>query len=788
MARSSRNCPSRGSQAVRPTLPIAVALAVAGNAAYSQQAPEAFAESVVEVRVNDQADTTTLVVRRDADGTLLVRAEDLDSLRLQAPTQGAVLVGGEPYYRIGPEIGAQVRLDEATQSVDLDLPARAFVASRSRYAGRGAGPRPMVSTGAFLNYNVSADHVAGATSAGGFLELGFFGTQGVVTGTMIARDSDAQRDAIRLDTTWTRDFPDRLSTLRVGDAISTSGAWGRSVRFGGIQFGTNFSTQPALVTTPLLAVSGEAVVPSTVDVFVNGQQLTSERVAPGPFTIEHLPSINGAGQLQVVVVDALGRQQVVAQPYYTGTALLRAGLNEYSVEIGGIREDYGRRSSRYGALVGSATLRRGLTGRLTAELHAEAQAAGSTAAGLDAALRLGTVGILSATAASSIDDGDSGWLAGIGFERSGPRLSAFARTQYAAARFARIGEASNAKHERQLSFLGLGWNLVRHGSLQLACGQQTFRDSPAVRTVGLTYSRSLGEFGFLSLFANHSDGTDRRTELLASWTRPFGKRRSASTSLRHTSGGAGGDRFEAVTAIQQNLPAGSGSGYSLAISTSDDHRAGYAYQGRAGTTSLEYASEAGQDGWRAGALGGVAVTAAGIMPTRRLDDGFAVIQVADYAGLEVRVDNQPAGRTDRKGRLLLDRLRAYEANEVSLDPTELPMDAVLSNPAIEVTPAFRSGALVRFPVTRGDAVVLRLIQPGGQPVPAGTHVSLAGADFPVALNGLVQVNGVTGSASAVASWRGHRCAFEIARPAGDHPLPDLGEIPCSPAADGVAAP
>ncbi|HSG91111.1 MAG TPA: fimbria/pilus outer membrane usher protein, partial [Pseudomonadales bacterium] len=657
-----------------------------------------------------------------------------------------------------------------------------------RFAGHGAAPRPMVSTGAFLNYDVSADHVAGATSTGGFLELGAFGTQGVVTGTMIARDSDGQRNAIRLDTSWTRDFPDRLSTMRVGDAISSSGAWGRSVRFGGIQFGTNFRTRPTLVTTPLLAVSGEAVVPSTVDVFVNGQRLASEQLAPGPFTIEHLPSINGAGQLQVVVVDALGRQQVVAQPYYTGTALLRAGLDEWSVEIGGIREDYGRRSGRYGDLVGSATLRRGLTNRLTAEVHAEAQADGSAATGMDAAWRLGTVGILSATLASGKDDDGSGWLAGLGFERSGPRLSAFARTQYAAAGFARIGGATEAKRARQLSFLGLGWNLLRHGSLQLAFGQQTFWDSPAARTVGLTYSRSLGDLGFLSLFANHGDGTDRQTELLASWTKPFGRGRSTSTSLRHTSDGGDGDRFEAVTAVQQNLPAGPGSGYSLTISTSDDHRAGYAYQGRAGTASLDYASEAGQAGWRVGALGGVAVTAAGVMPARRLDDGFAVIQVADYEGLEVRVDNQPAGRTDRKGRLLLDRLRAYEANEVSLEPTELPMDAVLSDASIEVTPAFRSGALVRFPVTRGDAVVMRLVQPGGQPVPAGAVVIVGAAEFPVALKGLVQVNGVTGNARAVASWQGSRCAFEIERPAGDEPLPDLGEIPCSPSDDGATRP
>ena len=146
---------------------------------------------------------------------------------------------------------------------------------------------------------------------------------------MARQELSDNRSLVRLDTAWTRDFPDRMATLHVGDAISTPAPWGRAVRFGGVQYGTNFSTQPTLVRTPLLAAQGEAVVPSTVDVFVNGQQVASESVPPGPFSIDHLPVLTGAGQLQVVVTDALGREQVTVQPYYSGTALLRRGLNEF---------------------------------------------------------------------------------------------------------------------------------------------------------------------------------------------------------------------------------------------------------------------------------------------------------------------------------------------------------------------------------------------------------------------------------------------------------------------------
>lgn len=63
----------------------------------------------------------------------------------------------------------------------------------------------------------------------------------------------------------------------------------------------------------------------------------------------------------------------------------------------------------------------------------------------------------------------------------------------------------------------------------------------------------------------------------------------------------------------------------------------------------------------------------------------------------------------------------------------LPMDATLATPSIMVTPAYRSGALVRFPVSRGDSAVLRFLRPDGTPAPAGGEVLIRGVSFPVAL-------------------------------------------------------
>src|SRR5512135_1648226 len=87
---------------------------------------EPFAETVVELTLNDDPAHVTLIVRRDADGTLLLRAADLPALRLRTPARGALQVDGERYYRFGAETGARVAFDEATQSVHVVLPPSAF--------------------------------------------------------------------------------------------------------------------------------------------------------------------------------------------------------------------------------------------------------------------------------------------------------------------------------------------------------------------------------------------------------------------------------------------------------------------------------------------------------------------------------------------------------------------------------------------------------------------------------------------------------------------------------------
>ncbi len=769
---------------MRCAIALASVLLLTGQMAAAATGP--YAPSILEIKVNDQATGPTLIVRRDASGNLLIREADLAQLRLRIPSAESITISGETYYRFGTASGADVAYDDSTQSVRLTLPPSAFIGTVAATSAADRLPVTPAQLGGFVNYDLYGEKIDSQTTVGGYFEVGAFGRLGVLTNTLIAQDASGNQytqvgapagSAVRLDSTWRLDLPERMETLRVGDSISTAGAWGRSARFGGIQFGTNFSTQPTMITMPLLSTQGEAVMQSTVDVFVNGQRVASEEVPPGPFTIDRVPPITGAGQLQVVVTDAFGRQQVLSQPYYSGRSLLAAGLDEYSVELGAIREDYTISSNSYGNAVVAGTFRRGFTDRFTAEVHAEGQQHGASALGFDTASQIGTLGIVSLTGAVG-GDGKLGWLGGVGFERNGPRLSVFARTRYTTSDFAQLGTQDLEERPKQRTFAGLGLNFGSAGNTQLTYGVQSNWSGPSSSALGLSHSVTLGNLGYLSLIASRTTGYESTTSLFLGWTLPVAGRRTASVSMEYTPDNAGKDAFHAVATLQQSLPPGNGSGYYLSASTQQDAQANYFYQGSAGLVGVQYAHRNDQDGWRLNASGGLGITDAGVMPARTLDESFAVVKLADYAGLPVYLENQPIGVTDSKGRVLLDSLRAYEGNTVSIDPRDLPLDASLAKTSMVVTPAWRSGPVVRFPIVRASAATLRLVQSDGAAVPAGATVRTPSEQASVALAGLVYLTEAEGRQRASAEWKGHRCSFEFERPTDSGPQPDLGSIRC----------
>ncbi len=257
--------------------------------------------------------------------------------------------------------------------------------------------------------------------------------------------------------------------MNVGDAFTQAGAWGRSVRFGGMQYGTNFQLQPELITYPLQPFSGTAVVPSTVDVFVNGSRISSQIVQPGPFTVNDVPLVTGAGDVQLVVRDPFGQQQVITQPFYASRRLLRGGLDEYQFSVGAIRENYGLESFDYGSAVASGYWRRGISDHVTVEGRFEGDTS-ARAVGATVDFSPGLIGIVTAGAAFSNGDAGTGqlWLAGYEYQGAAIQFQLALDVGQSAVSIDRRsgGDCSAAP------IAGGGWGQLRHlrvGRCRLGC-------------------------------------------------------------------------------------------------------------------------------------------------------------------------------------------------------------------------------------------------------------------------------------------------------------------------------
>jgi len=108
--------------------------------------------------------------------------------------------------------------------------------------------------------------------------------------TLTNAAGSSERHWTRMDTSWVNSDPQSVRTIRVGDFITTALTGTRAVRLGGIQLRSNFDLRPDMVTFPLPALRGTAVVPSAVDLYINNVRQFSGQASGGPFAIDTPPA------------------------------------------------------------------------------------------------------------------------------------------------------------------------------------------------------------------------------------------------------------------------------------------------------------------------------------------------------------------------------------------------------------------------------------------------------------------------------------------------------------------
>ncbi|MDX2220769.1 MAG: fimbria/pilus outer membrane usher protein [Burkholderiales bacterium] len=756
--------------------------------------------AIVAIVLNGQAATDSALVMRRGDAFLLhdVSAREL-RLALHKFT-AAQAMDGQKFFALDGIPGLKLSFDEVTQV--LDLVADPFLFEPATIATRQtAGPaasRP--GFGGYASYDLVTQRTPGtqpATATSAQAEFGFFSPLGVLTHGVLASHAGGTTRGVRLDTTFTVDRPEAVATLRVGDAISRAGTWSGASRFAGVQYATNFNTRPTFITFPLNSATGQTALPSTVDVYINNILTGTQTVPAGPFTLTDLPAVNGQGEIRLVVRDLLGREQAFLKPLYGSTALLRPGLDEFSIQAGRLRAGYGLESQRYGTGFAAGVWRRGVNEKLTFEVGAEAGAR-QQSGGVGATLLIGGWGQVTAGQAYSRADDEvaalplpltttptattdsipqSGRLTSFAWERRSTTVSVGMQGRWASKGFRTVLQNGIRPARRELSaFASYG-----AGGTSWSAGYVSLNrpGEPAVEFLQLTVSRGFGDWGYLSLTGAASLAGNRNHSINLNYALPLDFLTTLGASSGWSASGTG-TRREQRLSLQRSVPTGDGLGYRLELS--DQQRAVLDLRGqsRSGQYGLEFARLSGIRSVRASFSGSLTYLDGSLHAGRRVEEGFGLVKVGGFPNVRVYLDNQELGRTDTEGRFFVARLRPYQVNQLSINPSDLPLSAEVMTLRLDASPYLKSGVVVSFPVKDTRGGILRFIDEAGNDLPAGSVVTNleTGLQHPLAEGGEAFVTDLSPSMRLRVDSNGKRCTIEFNFRRTDDPQPRLGPYIC----------
>jgi outer membrane usher protein len=739
------------------------------------------AQLFLELVVN-QMNTGRVVAVEQRHGQFFVPSSALQETGMKLPAD----IGAEVGLDSLP--GLHSEYDSNGQRLLIDVPPdwlpEQFIGRREAYPRTPA----LSSFGALFNYDLYLNDTDDAgTYLAAWNEVRLFDSWGTLSNTgqyrrTMAGDSLNALDNryLRYDTTWRYSDDERLLTYEAGDLVSGALPWTSSVRMGGVQWSRDFAVRPDLVTYPLPQFAGEAAVPSSVDLFINGYKSSSADLQPGPYTLTNIPFINGAGEAVVVTTDALGRQVSTTVPFYVTSTLLQKGLSDFSVAAGTLRQDYGLRDFSYGPGATSGSMRYGLSDNFTVESHAEASDS-LALGGVGGNVRLGNFGVLNTAISQSRFEGDSGQQLSLGYQYSSQRYS-FSwqrlqrRDRYADLTLVDSAYTTLSKRSEQAT---LSLNLDDWGSLGAGYFDVRAADDSRTRLLNLTWSKPLWRNTSFYLSANREIG-DSNWAVQAQLVIPFDLRGSLAISSERSNTGQTQQRVNYSRAV----PTEGGVGFNLGYAQGD----GPAYRQADVTWRLQsvqlqagvYGNSDAETRW-ADASGALVWMDRQVFAANRIDDAFVVVSTDGYADIPVRYENQQVGQTDRNGHLLVPWSSAYYRGKYEIDPLNLP--ANVRSPNVEQRIAVRrgSGYLLEFPLSRVIAASIVLVDAQQQNLPLGSGVVhlQSGTQTVVGWDGLVYLENLQSQNNLQVSLAdGKTCQVQFAVDPKQDQIPLIGPLVC----------
>lgn len=426
--------------------------------------------------------------------------------------------------------------------------------------------------------------------------------------------------------------------------------------------------------------------------------------------------------MELVLRDPFGRVQRISLPFYFTNQLLHEGLHEYNYSAGFERKNFGVESNTYDRFVFSGFHRYGLTDYLTIGGTIEGRS-DVVAFGGQGSLLIPRVGMMTALGGASLGgEGKSGVAGSAAYTYQSINFNARLAVRGFSPGYTTVAGNPGKNRIRYDTSAVVGYATKKLGSISLGCIYSA-PEKGVQKTITATYARNIANNVTFSTNFSYGGQNKYESKVLAGITWNFAANTAFSARVEESRQ----SRAE-VAEVRKNAPIGEGYGYNALVKHNADTNqtltmdTSFQYNGQYGKYVGEYTRlESGndyQDNYRLNVAGSVLLLGGRIGFSRPVNDSFALVKVGNLEGVKVSQYAQAMGTTNSHGELFVPDLGSFNDNLVTIKAGNIPLDYSLKTLELAISPPYRSGSCVIFPVRKLQPVTgILKAKVGGQVKP-----------------------------------------------------------------------
>ncbi|WP_051040855.1 fimbria/pilus outer membrane usher protein [Providencia burhodogranariea] len=681
----------------------------------------------LDVSINKQVLPNFVEVRKEGD-TFWIAETEIQALNLNT----SELTKKEGWVQLVPQSGMNITYEPLSQSLSIIADGHWFVGEQKPFIqGQGfllteSQIAPIIK-GSVMNYDLFASHDTYSKNITAFTEFrllgygsGHFNTS--FNSQLSKTPQTTYNQFNRLMTSWQTSDVDTLNTLTLGDAITSGQSWTNRVRFGGIHFSHNYNLQPNFNITSKPIYSNTAVLPSTIDLYIDGIKNSTQRIDPGQFTLNTAPSFSGAGNAQLIVTDINGQQQKIDISLYNTNQLISRGLYTWDISLGWLRENYNEQSFGYNSklmVVGDG--RYGITDNLTLtghnEINSDLQNIGAGYYWLISPY----VGVLRGNSAWSQYQNKFGYQWGLGWQWNNRQFGLSIDHQQQETNFADVATQTGNLMPLKSNNAFASWSFEDIGTLGGGWVERKYSERN-IQYANISWSKSYTHYVTLSINVARELSNNHNNSMYFMVSIPLSNEDYLSLQTNY-------DNKNINQQIQYRhslLPDVAGWGWGAAQQFGDNSNLHLDLTNRNAVNEWQigYNRDRNDSSYYLSSNGAVGLLDEDVYFMRKLGNAFAIADASGVPDIPVYLQNIEVGKTDKQGRFLLNDLYGYEPQKIRINALSLSADYRIKDTEKTVIPREGNGTLVSFNLYRTNALLLNVKQEDGQAIPTAAAVSI----------------------------------------------------------------